>query len=106
MRFICNACGTAYNLSIESMFCPCCGSPNVERTGRASALKRIERYNELVTQMSALIEQYVPLYAEATKIRNTLKVDRSRGLISDNEMPPVYKQLLSEHTQNYKRKTK
>ena len=67
----------------------------IERTGRESALDMLDRYNNLQKSMDMIIEEkYLPLWAEAEYIRATLRTYKSRGLITEEEMPKKGKNIL------------
>ena len=106
MRYYCNKCGKTFSTDAQAKCCPYCMNTDIEPTGKASALKMLEKYNELDAAMNELIDQYIPLYLEAETIRATLRTYKARGIISEAEMPkkvrPQIQARLSEYRKNRK----
>lgn len=106
MRFKCNSCGQAFNFKQEIRCCPICTSTNIERTGKANALKMLNEYNDLSSQMEVLMEKYIPLYLEAERIRSTLRQYKVRGLITAEEMPPKQRVNITAMLSDYRKNRK
>lgn len=90
----------------QPQFCPFCASAKIEPTGRASALKMLENYNELDRQMNELIEKYIPIYLEAERIRSTLRTYKSRGILTEAEMPVKKRPQILATLSEYRKKRK
>ena len=105
MKYVCKKCNGTHSTREESKFCPYCGSTKIERTGRESALDMLDRYNNLQKSMDMIIEEkYLPLWAEAEYIRATLRTYKSRGLITEEEMPKKEKYSLHDKLSEYRKK--
>lgn len=106
MRFVCESCGKSFSLDAIAKCCPYCMSTDIEQSGKSRALKKLEEYNRLSAQMDELMEKYIPLYLEAETIRSTLRTYKSRGIITEEEMPvkkkPQILARLSEYRKNKK----
>ena len=107
MKYVCNACNKTYSVNEESKFCPYCGSHKIERTGRKSALNMLNTYNELKAKMDKIIEEeFMPLYLEAECIRDTLRVYKMRGLITEEELPKKERDALMNKLSEYRKNKK
>lgn len=106
MRYICNACEKRFTLDSGAKCCPYCMSTDIELTGKASALKMLKQYNDLSAQMDELMEKYIPLYLEAETIRSTLRTYKSRGIISNEEMPVKKKPQMLAKLSEYRKSKK
>lgn len=106
MRYVCNSCNKQFSTSEKSKCCPYCMSIDIEYTGKASAIKMINKYNELESKMNDLMENYIPLYLESETIRATLRTYKSRGIITEKEFPvkkrPQIQAMVSEYRKQKK----
>ena len=105
MKWMCKTCKNTFSTSFDGVSCcPYCQSPEVELSGRASALKMLTRYNELLAEANKVYEEmYAPLYLEAEAIRSTLRVYRNRGLLTKDEMPNIQRPPLTSKLSDYRK---
>lgn len=106
--YACKSCGISFQLAYEVKFCPYCGSEmiGVDGKARTTALGMIEEHNKLMSKALEKFDEYAQIYAQIETIRSTLRTYKSRGLITEEEMPPLKKPLLSEYVSRYRKSRK
>lgn len=101
-QYKCLACGASFKTEFDARLCPQCGSSDVRldldhyQKARDTAVELIEKHNSLMKKALKKFDEYQELYAEVELVRSTLRTYKSRGIISDEEMPSIVRPKLSD----------
>jgi DNA-directed RNA polymerase subunit RPC12/RpoP len=108
MKYVCKECEKSFNLDSPPKLCPYCGCKDVGNKSRITAEQLITDYKESKTkmtnmqkQLNKLMEEFIPIYLESEKIYSNLKVYKSRGIITDKELPIREKPIIQSLVHKY-----
>ena len=96
MRFKCDKCGEAFNLSVKPTFCPICGSNAPTKNLSAYMISQIREFEKLNKKISHLYDEIAPLKLEAGRIAATLRTYKTRGLSNYQTKSPTLKDSMDK----------
>ena len=104
MKYICNACKKHFSAATKTAgHCIYCGSDMLEPASRSVAMKKVQEYKAIEAKMKRIMdEEYIPLYLEAETIRAHLRTYKSRGIITQNDLPDIQKPNLMKMLSAYR----
>lgn len=106
MKYVCRNCAETFSSTKMPKYCPFCLADNIGYAGKAreKALEKIDKVNKLTAQIDDLMQQYKPLYLEREYLLGTLRTQKHRGIITEEEMPKIKRYQFEAGVSEYRKK--
>lgn len=104
-KYYCPDCKVTFSSSVEPRFCLHCGSAKVQRdmqAARAKADALLKSVQHLTSEIEQVWEMLIPLLAERADKMNSLRQYKTRGVITQEEIPTIERMNLGEAMKAYR----
>lgn len=106
-KYVCRNCGFTITHNHKLQFCPNCGQAALT-TDHAQARKYAEecisRCRKLAPRLEAKYAAFMALYVAYEDDMQVLRKYKERGIVTEDEMPTLFKPRLADSLKEYRRK--
>lgn len=104
-KYVCMDCGRRLIYAEEPKYCPNCGGANMvldRRKSRVHAENCIAKCQEMLPALEASYAEFIQDYVAYEDLMQTLRVYKNRGVVTEEELPKLFKPTLSQSLKEYR----